>query len=136
MDEFFMEKLKERDVIESRFSELFQEVDGDALWKQQQNNVQTAGKDVTENNRLIISKLRDELMEKEVELKRLQEVINVQDKNNEKLNDELITVNIENNILQEKLSSLNKEHNKLVQRWLAKVQHEVDTMNAHFERDS
>lgn len=46
-----------------------------------------------------------------------------------RLNDELVASEIENNLLQKKIDSLESENKELLNRWLAKMQLEVDEVN-------
>jgi predicted nuclease with TOPRIM domain len=47
----------------------------------------------------------------------------------ERLNDELVALEIENNLLQSRVDQLEAENAGLVERWLARVQQEVDGLN-------
>ncbi|AQZ09294.1 ATG16 (YMR159C) [Zygosaccharomyces parabailii] len=125
MDTLLIERLLERDKIESRFQELFivpEPVRESGKGREIPNDTLTT----------TISRLRLELKSKQNQIASLKEVINVKNKDSEKLNDEIISLNIENNILQKKFEELEEEHNKLVKRWLDKVQKDVETLNANF----
>ncbi|QLL30466.1 hypothetical protein HG536_0A02830 [Torulaspora globosa] len=125
MDELLIERLQERDETESRFSELFEEV---VL-----SSKGIAKKSSSEDSlRRAVSQLRKELGDKDAEIRKLKEVINVRNKDFEKLNDEIISLTIENNLTNRRFTELEAEHNKLVKRWVAKVQQEVDRLNAGF----
>lgn len=123
MDELYIERLLQRDIIESRFSNLFKNAvigDESATGKENpQKTIKTA-----------TSKLRKELKDKEAELQKLKEVIEIKNKNAENMNNELISLNIENNLMGKRFVDLEEEHEKLVKRWLAKVQQDVETLNA------
>ncbi|CDH15602.1 related to Autophagy-related protein 16 [Zygosaccharomyces bailii] len=125
MDTLLIERLLERDSIESRFQELF--IVPEAV------RVSDKGREIPNDTlTTTISRLRSELKSKQNQIASLREVINVKNKDSEKLNDEIISLNIENNILQKKFEELEEEHNKLVKRWLDKVQKDVETLNADF----
>lgn len=125
MDELLIERLHERDTTESRFSELFEQV---VL-----SSKGIAKKSSSEDSlRRAVTQLRKELGEKDAEIRKLKEVLNVRNKDFEKLNDEIISLTIENNLTNRKFTELETEHNKLVKRWVAKVQEEVDRLNAGF----
>lgn len=120
-----IDRLLERDKIESRFQELFivpEPVRESDKGREIPNDTLTT----------TISRLRTELKSRQNQIASLKEVINVKNKDSEKLNDEIISLNIENNILQKKFEELEEEHNKLVKRWLDKVQRDVETLNANF----
>lgn len=120
--------LKKRDLVESRFSELFQDIKAG----------EAATDRILEDSQVInlLDNLKTDLKSKDQHIDRLQERIGIMNKHIEKLNDELISTNIENNIVQEKYKNLNQEHNKLVQRWLQKVQSEADAMNARMDKSN
>ncbi|QLQ78031.1 hypothetical protein HG537_0A02780 [Torulaspora globosa] len=125
MDQLLIERLHKRNEVENRFSELFEEV--------MLSNKGIAKKSSSEESlRRVVTQLRKELGERDAEIKKLKEVINVRNKDFEKLNDEIISLTIENNLTNRKLAELEVEHNKLVSRWVAKVQEEVDRLNAGF----
>lgn len=126
MDQLYIERLLQRDVIESRFSNLFKDpATGDESFTGKGNSQNTIN--------AAISKLRKELKDKETEVRRLKEVIEIKNKNAENLNNELISLNIENNLIGKRFLDLEEEHEKLVQRWLAKVQQDVETLNANLK---
>ncbi|CAR25765.1 hypothetical protein ZYGR_0A03340 [Zygosaccharomyces rouxii] len=127
MDSALLERLLQRDRIESRFQELFIE-------PKPGPNTQS-DRELTSNDTLTITlaRLRKELKGKELQIASLREVINVKNKDSEKLNDEIISLNIENNLLQKRFGELEEEHNKLVKRWLDKVQQDVEKLNANLQ---
>lgn len=124
MDELLIERLVKRDEVESKFSELFDDgvVNDKGL-------VRNPSQDTLSQ---VIKQLRQELGEKDFEIRNLKEVINVKNKDFQKLNDEIISLTIENNLTTKKYTELEKEHDMLVKRWVAKVQQDVDRLNAGF----
>lgn len=127
MDSILIERLSQRDRIESRFKELFVEP---KLGPKCSSDGGETSSDVLTTT---LARLRKELKSKESQISRLQEVINVKNKASEKLNDEIISLNIENNLLQKRFGELEEEHNKLVKRWLDKVQQDVEKLNANLQ---
>lgn len=132
MDKLLIERLAKRDEIEGRYAELFQKViltdqnlkRGDALKN-------------TDNTRDLlnstIARLRKELKDKDTNVSRLKEVIEVKKQDSEKLNNEIISLTIENNLTSKRFAELEEEHDKLVKRWVARVQQDVDKLNAGFD---
>ena len=120
-------RLTRRDLVESNFKELFRALplESSDLPPEKHGD----GARYTDQEDLIDS-LKRELRLKEEENAKLKEIIKVMNRDKERVNDELISLNIENNVMQEKLDSLTKEHDKLIQRWLQKVQAEIDKMNS------
>lgn len=125
MDELLIKRLRERNEIESRYGELF-EVVSLAIIKHNSNDA------VEKPDNSIVARLRKELKAKEIEINKLKEVVDVKNKDSERLNNEIISLTIENNLTSRRLTELEKEHEKLVKRWMAKVQEDVDRLNAHF----
>ncbi|CCF56787.1 hypothetical protein KAFR_0B04910 [Kazachstania africana CBS 2517] len=123
MDVLYFKRLVERDLLESRFGELFSDAN-------ELNESKAMGDDLSNEE---LTSMKFTLKTKDNEIKRLREVINVMSSNNKRMSDDLIGANIENTVLQEKLDSLTQEHNELVKRWLQKVQNDVETMNATIE---
>lgn len=124
MDVVLIERLLQRDRIESRFQELF--TTPEYAWELNKGDEFSSDTLTT-----TIDRLRKELRSKEDQITSLKEVINVKNKDSEKLNDEIISLNIENNILQTRFKELEDEHDKLVKRWLIKVQKDVETLNSN-----
>lgn len=132
MDKLLIERLAKRDEIEGRYAELFQKViltdqnlkRGDALKN-------------TDNTRDLlnstIARLRKELKDKDTNVSRLKEVIEVKKQDSEKLSNEIISLTIENNLTSKRFAQLEEEHDKLVKRWVARVQQDVDKLNAGFD---
>lgn len=127
MDLELLERLQQRDKVESRFQELFIEL------KPSPESGFVA--ELNDNGTLTVTltRLRKELKGKELQISSLREIINVKNKDFEKLNDEIISLSIENNLLQKKFGDLEEEHNKLVKRWLDKVQQDVEKLNANLQ---
>lgn len=130
MDKSLREKLLKRDKIESRYSELFHKV----ILADQGPSQDDALKDTSKDpHQSIIMRQRKELKQKNTEISRLKEIIEIKKKDSEKLNDEIISLSIENNLTSKRFSELEEEHDKLVKRWVARVQQDVDKLNADFE---
>ena len=125
-DRILIARLRNRNLAESRFSELFED-----QTNLEEVNDTTLKSDITIEN--LLYSLKNELKKKEDNIKKLNEVITIMNKHSENMNDEIITSNIEINILQDKLDSLTEEHNKLIKRWLQKVQNDADAMNEKIE---
>lgn len=127
MDLELLERLQQRDKVESRFQELFIELkpspESDFVAELNDNGTLT----------VTLTRLRKELKGKELQISSLREIINVKNKDFEKLNDEIISLSIENNLLQKRFRDLEEEHNKLVKRWLDKVQQDVEKLNANLQ---
>ncbi|QLG72426.1 hypothetical protein HG535_0D01340 [Zygotorulaspora mrakii] len=123
MDQGYITKLQDRDVIESRFCDLFRDVPialrDEDINATKQNNLKST-----------VNRLRKELKDKDAEVRSLREVIKVKNNDSEKLNNELISLNIENNLVGHKYAQLEEEHEKLVKRWLERVHQEFDVLNA------
>lgn len=126
MDELLIERLLKRDETESRFSELFEKV----ILSRTGAVKKTSSED---SLRQTVTRLRKELGDKDAEIRKMREVISVKNKDFEKLNDELISLTIENNLTTKRFTELENEHDKLVKRWVAKVQEDVDRLNAGFD---
>lgn len=124
MEQLYIDRLLERDRLETRFCELFLEF---PVIGHGEDNIKQTSKDSTKS---AVARLRRELGDKDVEIKYLKEVIEVKKKDTEKLNNELISLNIENNLMREKQLELEDEHDKLVKRWLERVHQEFDVLNA------
>ena len=116
MDDVLLSRLVERDTIESRFRELFQDL--------RDKSSGDAGLEL-----ILINNLKKELLNRNTEIRNLEEIVAIQKKNSNRVNDELLSLNIENNLLHNKLDTLTEEHEKLVKRWLDKIQKEADLMN-------
>lgn len=116
MDDVLLSRLVERDTIESRFRELFQDL--------RDKSSGDAGLEL-----ILINNLKKELLDRNTEIRNLQEIVAIQKRNSNQVNDELLSLNIENNLLHNKLDTLTEEHEKLVKRWLDKIQKEADSMN-------
>ncbi|AMD21719.1 HFL137Wp [Eremothecium sinecaudum] len=116
--ELFLKLLCHRDTIEKNFSHLFTP----ALVIDINSTPVTKHDDHMKH-------LRRELRNKEIEVIKLQEIVQVGLRDKERLNDEIIGLNIENSLLQDKLDSLQCDYDKLIKRWLLKAQNEADAMN-------
>lgn len=124
MDDLLIRRLTDRNDKEAHLNELFQD-----------NSGAIGGNIVSHDDALLntLAILQKELKSKEQEIRRLEEVIALKNKNTERLNDELISGTIENNVLQQKLSDLKKEHSQLVARWLKKTEKETEAMNSEID---
>lgn len=120
MDNSYIGLLQQRNSVESRFKELFCDLQRPHIQTQNQDN--------------LVQQLNKQLESRTQEIQKLRELMALGSKNNSKLNDELISANIENNILSQRLEELSEEHEKLVKRWLERVQIEVQEMNRNFDR--
>lgn len=120
MNEILFERLKARDEIEKRFSNLFVEPSV--------NQGARHEKALEEQ----FAALKAELESKDRELDDYKMTLKLKNKDAGLLHDEIITLTIENNLLQDKLEKTKVEYDKIVQRWLDKVQQEADNMNKSF----
>lgn len=118
-----LDKLRTRDLIDQRFSQLFETVP-----LLPRDDIEVRGNNLQLENS--IKNLKELLAKKESDKKKLLDILNVKNRDAERLNDELISSTIENNILQERLALLQKEYDTLIERWLRKAQIEADTMNS------
>ncbi|CAG99104.1 Atg16p [Kluyveromyces lactis] len=121
-----LDKLKVRDLVDKRFSHLFETVSLLSGDNEEDNEDQLRLKNSIKN-------LREHLTEKEEEIRQLHDVISVKNRDAERLNDELISINIENNLLQERLTHIQAEYDTLIERWLLKAQREADIMNTRLK---
>lgn len=132
MDKLLIERLAKRDEIESRYAELFQKV----ILTDQNLKKGDATRETDSASDLLnttIARLRKELKHKDANVSRLKEVIEVKKQDSEKLNNEIISLTIENNLTSKRFAELEEEHDKLVKRWVARVQQDVDKLNAGFD---
>lgn len=132
MDKLLIERLTKRDEIESRYAELFQKV----ILTDQNLKKGDATRETDSASDLLnttIARLRKELKHKDANVSRLKEVIEVKKQDSEKLNNEIISLTIENNLTSKRFAELEEEHDKLVKRWVARVQQDVDKLNAGFD---
>ncbi|CCE93651.1 Atg16p TDEL_0G02840 [Torulaspora delbrueckii] len=132
MDKRLIERLAKRDEIEGRYAELFQKVS----LTDQNLKKGDASRDTDSTRDLLnstIARLRKELKDKDTNVNRLKEVIEVKKQDSEKLNNEIISLTIENNLTSKRFADLEEEHDKLVKRWVARVQQDVDKLNAGFD---
>lgn len=132
MDKLLIERLAKRDEIEGRYAELFQKVS----LTDQNLKKGDASRDTDSTRDLLnstIARLRKELKDKDTNVNRLKEVIEVKKQDSEKLNNEIISLTIENNLTSKRFADLEEEHDKLVKRWVARVQQDVDKLNAGFD---
>ncbi|CDO94164.1 unnamed protein product [Kluyveromyces dobzhanskii CBS 2104] len=123
LDMSLLDKLRTRDLIDQRFSQLFETVP-----LLPRDDIEVRGNNLQLENS--IKNLKELLAKKESDKKKLLDILNVKNRDAERLNDELISSTIENNILQERLALLQKEYDTLIERWLRKAQIEADTMNS------
>lgn len=132
MDKLLIERLAKRDEIESRYAELFQKVilTDQNLKKGDATRETDSASDLPNTT---IARLRKELKHKDANVSRLKEVIEVKKQDSEKLNNEIISLTIENNLTSKRFAELEEEHDKLVKRWVARVQQDVDKLNAGFD---
>lgn len=132
MDKLLIERLAKRDEIESRYAELFQKV----ILTDQNLKKGDATRETDSASDLLnttIARLRKELKHKDANVSRLKEVIEIKKQDSEKLNNEIISLTIENNLTSKRFAELEEEHDKLVKRWVARVQQDVDKLNAGFD---
>lgn len=132
MDKLLIERLAKRDEIEGKYAELFQKVS----LTDQNLKKGDASRDTDSTRDLLnstIARLRKELKDKDTNVNRLKEVIEVKKQDSEKLNNEIISLTIENNLTSKRFADLEEEHDKLVKRWVARVQQDVDKLNAGFD---
>ena len=132
MDKRLIERLAKRDEIEGKYAELFQKVS----LTDQNLKKGDASRDTDSTRDLLnstIARLRKELKDKDTNVNRLKEVIEVKKQDSEKLNNEIISLTIENNLTSKRFADLEEEHDKLVKRWVARVQQDVDKLNAGFD---
>lgn len=132
MDKLLIERFAKRDEIEGKYAELFQKVS----LTDQNLKKGDASRDTDSTRDLLnstIARLRKELKDKDTNVNRLKEVIEVKKQDSEKLNNEIISLTIENNLTSKRFADLEEEHDKLVKRWVARVQQDVDKLNAGFD---
>ncbi|CCE62524.1 hypothetical protein TPHA_0C03720 [Tetrapisispora phaffii CBS 4417] len=115
IDKLLVNRLSNRDIVESRYKELFHDL-----------NKPTEDDNQTQD---LVDELKQELFKRDSELKKLDDINKVLRHANENSNNEIISLNIENNIMNEKYNKLEVEYNKLIKRWLSKVEKDVQDMN-------
>ncbi|SCV04319.1 LANO_0G09472g1_1 [Lachancea nothofagi CBS 11611] len=120
MYDLLLQKLKERDVVEKNFAELFEAAP-----------IQNAKSDQGTQNQS--KSLRKELEFRDKKIEEFNATLKLKNKDAERLNDEIITLNIENNLLQDQYDKMKSEYDGIVSRWLRKTQQEADTMNESFK---
>lgn len=126
MEYELLESIRVRDLVDKRFSQLFEEVP-------LVPKLEKAGEGDTNVKESSIKNLKDYLKLRDEEVYKLKDILSLKNRDTERLNDELLSANIESNLLQERLEKLQQEYDRLIERWLLKAQKEADTMNSHFK---
>ncbi|KAH3901176.1 Atg16p SCDLUD_002659 [Saccharomycodes ludwigii] len=133
IDYKFINLLKARDLIEKNWDNLFAKPKNYRVCQDIINCGMSNDMDTSTNNTEQLTKLvdtcKEELLDKEREIRNLTEIMVVNKKNSNKLHDEIVSLTIENNLLQQELDKSKKDYEALVVRWMAKAQQQADLMN-------
>lgn len=124
MNIILLDKLEKRNIIESRFSELFHQYKIDSTLL---GTSKLASDDTITND--TIRKYQKELQLKSDKLQEAEETIRIKNKIIENVNNQILELTIEHNIIKQEFDKLKIEHETLLNRWLTKVQKDVDKLN-------